>query len=552
MNLAQIKTSDISKRRLFQIERVIVRELTDLWCKEKSYFSNDFAEDIDIAIKGKKIEVTFTNKALMKHGSPEATANEMMKGLILTMTTDQVTGKLLKNHEAIIGNILDVFVHRLKEIAGRKFIFQRLQTLELGFGITFGLDKKFYPIRKGRRLLEEALTVASLTTADETVETLIHDIGETETLGHKERGVTFHIITERKKEASFISLPFGVEQSNYVTLLGKHTLRCNILAELEGQRIKSGILKIDAPTRPLNFISHKGYDLPIEEKKIMEKLGSSKTLLKQDITAPELCFLKLLFNEYVQQALFLLSSKKVDSGLRLLIIFPRVNIFKLLHEENPAIPVEEPQTLGELASLKNMLFTIPKHYEKRKKEKSHRIPERVIQEKVIEALQAFARNILQNIYNPVTGIKRELHYYTWKEWSDKQILTSIRHRMDEVSSYLNKLQGIQKVVLDHHAKYLDLDASLRKERKQRPLNALDEIIENIQTAEIEQTKEIIISKMLDYLSFVTVRLEQLEKVSSVYIKQEIIKELEASTSMVLLQAKSFYNLMMGRTEKKKG
>ena len=64
----------------------------------------------------------------------------MMRGLILTMVTDQETGTLLKNHEAIIGNIIDVFVHRLKEIGERKFIFQRLQSLELGFDIAFGLD----------------------------------------------------------------------------------------------------------------------------------------------------------------------------------------------------------------------------------------------------------------------------------------------------------------------------------------------------------------------------------------------------------------------------
>jgi len=42
-----------------------------------------------------------------------------------------------------------------------------------------------------------------------------------------------------------------------------------------------------------------------------------------------------------------------------------------------------------------------------------------------------------------------------------------------------------------------------------------------------------------------------EKVSSAFIKQEIIKEIESYTSSILLQAKSFYDLMMGRTERRK-
>jgi len=82
-------------------------------------------------------------------------------------------------------------------------------------------------------------------------------------------------------------------------------------------------------------------------------------------------------------------------------------------------------------------------------------------------------------------------------------------------------------------------------------DALEEIVGNIQAAEIEHIKEVIVSKMLDYLSFVTVRLEQVEKVSSAFIKQEIIKEIESYTSSILLQAKSFYDLMMGRTERRK-
>lgn len=552
MNLAQIKTSDISKRRLFQIERVIVREVTDLWCMEKSYFIENFAEDVDVEFKGRRIKVTITNKEHMKHGSPEATVNEMMRGLILTMTSDQVTGKLLKNHEAIIGNILDVFVHRLKEIGERKFIFQRLQTLELGFGITFGLDKEFYPIRKARRFLEDVLTGASLSTADETAETLIHDMLATEALGQKEHGMTFHIVMEKQNKASFISLPFGMTQTNYVSLLGTHALRCNIIGELEGLNIiKSGILRIDAPSNPVSFIRHKGFYLPIEEKVLMEKLSSNKELLKKDFTRDELSCLKLLFNEYVQLAFFLLRSGRIDPGLRLIIIFPRVNIFEILHEENPAVPIEEPKTLGELASLHSILFRIQKPHEKKSEERSMRIPERVIQGKVVEAMQALARNTIENIYNPVAEIRKSLVHYTQKEYNDPNQLITIRERIERISSYLKKFKSIQRVVLDENGKYLDIDASIMAETKQEPLDALEEIVGNIQAAEVEHIKEVIVSKMLDYLSFVTVRLEQVEKVSSAFIKQEIIKEIESYTSSILLQAKSFYDLMMGRTERRK-
>jgi hypothetical protein len=61
MDLAEIKKSDIPKRKLFQIERAVVREATDLWCKEKSYFSENFAENVDIEFRGTIINVTFTN-----------------------------------------------------------------------------------------------------------------------------------------------------------------------------------------------------------------------------------------------------------------------------------------------------------------------------------------------------------------------------------------------------------------------------------------------------------------------------------------------------------
>lgn len=549
MNLASIKTSHVSKRKLFEIERAIVRETVDLWCKEKSYFNENFAQDVDVEFKGRRIEVLFSNKGSMRYGPPEATVNEAMKGLILTMATD-ATGTLLKNHGAIIGNILDVFVHRLKEIGEKKFILQRLQSLELGFSIAFGLDKRFTPIKKARRFLEEVITVASLSTAEETVETLIHDMLETASVAPKEHGVTFHIVMEKENEASFISLPFRAEQTSYVSLLGTHTLRCNILAELEGRRnIRSGILKIDAPSNPLKFIQHKGLDLSLEKKALMTKLGSTENFNKNDFSIDELLFLKLLFNEYVQLAWFLLNSKIIDPALKLLIIFPRVNIFKILHEENTSIPADEPQTLGTLASFHDMLFTLPRLHEKKKMKKSHRIPEKIIQEKVSEVIQALASNTLQNIYKPVVGIRRALAVYVQKEYSDQNQLSNIKRRIEEVSLYLKKFNQMQGFVLDEATKELDLEASIAYVPKQEQLNALDEIVRNIQAAEVEQIKEIIVSKMLDYLSFVTARLEQIEKVSSSYIKQEIAKDMNSHSMAVLDQARSFYRLIMGKSER---
>ncbi|MEI6126191.1 MAG: hypothetical protein WCQ99_06510 [Pseudomonadota bacterium] len=551
MNLASLKTSPIAKRKLFEVERAIVREVVDLWCKEKSYCNENFAEDVDVEFKGRRIEISFSNNRLMQYGAPEATVNEVMKGLILTMATDPATGKLLKNYEAVIGNILDVFVHRLKEIGERKFVFQRLQTLELGFSIAFGLAREFYPIKKTRRLLEEVVTVASLSAAEETADILIHDMLETASLAPKEHGVTFHIVMVQQDEASFISLPFRAEQTSYVSLLGTHTLRCNILAELEGcNSIRAGILKIDAPSNPLKFMHYKGLELPLEKSALMEKLGTAGKLCKKDFSTDELSFLKLLFNEYVQLAWFLLSSKKIAPGLRLLIIFPRVNIFSILHEENPAIPAEEPLTLGELASLLDMFFPLQKSQEMQKRKKSHRIPERVIQEKVSEAFGAFARNILHKIYKPVSGIRRELIYYAQHGFADQRYLGMVKQRVDEISSYMKKLNRMQGFVLNESTKELDVEASIAYVPPQGHLNALEEIVRNIQAAEIDQVREVIVSKMLDYLSFIAVRLEQAEKVSSLFIKEEIVKEMSSHSKAILDQARSFYRLM-GKREKNK-
>jgi len=550
MKLSKIKTSGIPKRKLFPIERAVVREATDLWCKDKVYFPNNFADNIDVDLDRKRIKVVFSGKEKMITGSPEATVNEMMRGLILTMASDQNTGGLIDNHEDIIANVLDVFVHRLKEIGERNFIFQRLQTLELGFGVTFGLAKEFYPVKNVRHVLDDILMSASQSGPEEAAEALISDIHETEALGQEEHGVTFHIITINKgREASFISLPLGSAQASYVSLLGTHTLRCNIIGEADGsQNIKSGILKIDAPSHPLNFIRYKGMSLSIDEKAFMEKLSTGSGLSKNDFTADELTSLKLLFNEYVQLSYFLLKSGRIDKELRLLIIFPRVNIFRILNEENPAIPVDEPQQLGELAALYSMLFKIKKSSGK-KEESPARIPERVIQEKVYEAIIAFSRNIIRNIYKPITGIKRSVIYFMQDEYRNLDYIAETKNRLDEISNYLKKLGTLEKVIINKDTGELDLEASVAIAEKDERPDALVEIIQSIQAAEIEQVKEIIVSKMLAYLSFVTMRIDQIEKVSSPYIKQEIVKEIEDYSLNILIQAKSFYKLVMGKTDR---
>ncbi len=104
------------------------------------------------------------------------------------------------------------------------------------------------------------------------------------------------------------------------------------------------------------------------------------------------------------------------------------------------------------------------------------------------------------------------------------------------------------VVIKNDTGELDLEASVNITEKKRA-DALVEIIQSIQATEIEQVKEIIVSKMLDYLSFVSGRIDQIEKVSSPYIKQEIVKEIEAYSLNILIQAKSFYKLVMGKTNR---
>lgn len=542
MNLASLKASSISRRKLFEIERIIVRQIVDLWCKEKTYFDHNFARDVEVAFSGKRIHVSFSNTARKQYGQPEATVNEVMRGLILTMATDP-EGNLLKNQEAIIGNILDVFVHRLREIADRKFILQRLQSLELGFAVAFGLDKKYYPIKKARHFLDEVITLASMSNAQETVDALIHDMRETAALAQGEHGVTFHIVMEKPDEASFISLPLRAAQANYISLLGNHALRCNIIAELDPSgSITSGILKIDAPSNPLRFVQHKGFVLHLDRVALMEKLGSTSYGRQEDFTSDELFFLKLLFNEYVQLASFLLSSRRISPELRLLLIFPRLNIFSVLNQIVAAIPAEEPHTLGALAVLKEHLFRFPQPLQE-KKIRKHRIPERVIQARVAEAMFALARTILHRIHRPLYAIKRLMLDYKSSGFARQEVLLGIRRYMDQVAVCLKRLSQMQGFVLNPRTRMLDLEASISSVSPQDRSTALEEIVSDIQAAEIEQTREVIVSKMLDYLSSVTVRLEQLEKVSSPYIKQEIVDEILHHTTSVLDQARSFYRLV---------
>jgi hypothetical protein len=550
MNLADIKQSDMPRRRLYQIERLIVREATDLWCKEQSFYCDNFAADAEVEVRKKRITVSFGNTARMQHGPLEATVNELMRGLIVTMATD-AQGRLLEDYAVIIKNILDVFFHRLLEIADKKFIYQRLQSLELGFGILFGLGPEFFPLRAERRVLEEILTSVSLSSASETASALINDIVEAGTLAQRELGVTFHIFMGSGDAASFLSLPLGMEQANYIALLGTHTLRCNILAEVgNDMNIKAGIFKIDAPQKPINFIHHKGLELELDEQALMDKLCACRALVAGDFSQQELLFTKVLFNEYVELAAFLLSSGRISPNLRLLIIFPRVNIFSLMHAQNSAIPEHEPQTLGELAVLAKHRFKIRQPAAAHKPRRRRHVPEKLIQEQVLLTTQAFARSIIKYVYKPVSDIRRGCISMARKRFADAEVPGNLRRRLDSISAYLKRLQVIEQVVIDPSSMMLDLDASSRPREKQAGRGeALAEIVSDIQLAELEQVKDIVVNKMIEYLSFVAVRLEQIERISSPGIKDEITQDIESASQSILKQARSFYTLMMGRAQR---
>lgn len=550
MNLADIKQSDMPRRRLYQIERLIVREATDLWCKEQSFYCDNFAADAEVVVSKKRITVSFDNTARMQHGLPEATVNELMRGLILTMAAD-ARGRLLPDYAVIIKNILDVFFHRLLEIADKKFIYQRLQSLELGFGVLFGLGEDFYPLRAERRMLEEILTSVSLSSPRETAGELINNIIEAGRLAQRELGVTFHIFMGSEDAASFLSLPLGMEQANYIALLGTHTLRCNLLGEVgNDMNIRAGILKIDAPQKPLNFIHHKGLELDLDEQALMDKLCSPQALDSADFSAQELLFIKVLFNEYVELACFLLSSGGIAPDLRLLIIFPRINIFALMHAENNVIPEHEPRTLGDLAALAGSRFKVRQPAVAHKPQRRRHVPEKLIQKQVLLTTQAFARSIIHHVYRPVADIRRGCISMAQKDFKDALVPGSLRCRLESISAYLKRLQNIEQVAVDPTGRILDLEASIHPREKQAGRGeALAEIISDIQLAELEQVKDIVVAKMIEYLSFVSVRLEQIERISSSGVKHEINGEVESASLTILNQARSFYKLMMGRSQR---
>lgn len=180
---------------------------------------------------------------------------------------------------------------------------------------------------------------------------------------------------------------------------------------------------------------------------------------------------------------------------------------------------------------------------------SARIPERLIQEKVYEAIIAFSRNIIRNVYKPVTSVKRNVVCFMQDEYRNPEYLVETKIRIEEISNYLKKLKSMNTVVINKDTGELNLEASVNITEKKKKVDALVEIVHNIQAVEIEQVKEIIVSKMLDYLSFVSIRIDQIEKVSSPYIKQEIVKEIEDYSLNILIQAKSFYKLVTGKTNR---
>jgi hypothetical protein len=277
----------------------------------------------------------------------------------------------------------------------------------------------------------------------------------------------------------------------------------------------------------------------------MQKLSSSHELRKDDFSSDEFLFLKLLFNEYVQLAYFLMQSLRIDPGLRLLIIFPRVNFFKILHEEVPQIPPDEPQTLGELAAYHSLIFPLREFPGEQKEKKSYRIPERVLQERRIAAIKALANSTIDYIQAPLVRIEYELMRSEHKDPCDQKIITRIHARLKAISMYLKKLHNLQRIVLDETGRNLALDKCMEDTPAEKKQDALEEIAESIQIAEIEEMRDVITTKMLDYLSAVTLKLEQLEKISSPGIKKEIIQDLHDRTRLILSQSGAFYRLILG-------
>jgi hypothetical protein len=174
------------------------------------------------------------------------------------------------------------------------------------------------------------------------------------------------------------------------------------------------------------------------------------------------------------------------------------------------------------------------------------VPEKLIQEKVLLTTQAFARSIIKNIYKPVSDINRGCISMVNKRFADEQKPAHLLGRLESISTYLKRLQSIEQVVIDPSTAVLDLDASSRPREKKKSREALAEIISDIQLSELEQVKDIVVAKMIEYLGFVSVRLEQIEHIASPGIKDEMAQDIQNASQSILKQARSFYTLMMGR------
>jgi hypothetical protein len=205
--------------------------------------------------------------------------------------------------------------------------------------------------------------------------------------------------------------------------------------------------------------------------------------------------------------------------------------------------------LGELAALVKYRFKIRQPAAQKPRRRRH-VPEKLIQEQVLLTTQAFARSIIKYVYKPVSDIRRGCISMAHKRFADAEVPGNLRRRLDSISAYLKRLQVIEQVVIDPSSTMLDLDASSRPREKQAGRGeALAEIVSDIQLAELEQVKDIVVNKMIEYLSFVAVRLEQIERISSPGIKDEIVQDIESASQSILKQARSFYTLMMGRAQR---
>jgi hypothetical protein len=215
-----------------------------------------------------------------------------------------------------------------------------------------------------------------------------------------------------------------------------------------------------------------------------------------------------------------------------------------MHEERPELPPDEPQTLGELASYYPLCFRMEEEIpDAARAERSPRIPERVLQERRVRAIQALSTSTINNIHNPLKKICKDLKLLRERQLTDDKLLHRIQKRLQAISAFLKKLHSLRRVIIDEKHGCLDLDAGSGSDAQQK-IAALDEISSNIQIAEIDPLREVITTKMLDYLSFVTVRLEQIQKVTAPAVKEEIVEELQAHTNVIISQSQAFYKLLI--------